>query len=98
MLDTVPPTIKPKYKLNTDGRLQTINNRITFKVTDNLSDINTFNAYINEQWVLMEYDKKTNEMWIDKDIERFGKENLNVRVVVSDNVGNTATYTNVFQW
>lgn len=98
MIDTVPPTIKPKYKLNADGSLQTINNRITFKVTDNLSDINTFNAYINEQWVLMEYDKKTNEMWVEKDIERFGKENLNVRIVVNDNVGNTTNYTNVFQW
>lgn len=98
MLDTVPPTIKPKYKLNADGSLKTLNNRVSFKVTDNLSDINSFNAYINEQWVLMEYDKKTNEMWIDKDIERFGKEQLNLRIVVNDNVGNTAYYTNVFQW
>lgn len=60
-VDTVPPTITPQNISN--GRNMTAVSRVNFKISDDLSGIQSFNGYINEQWVLMEYDAKTNSLW-----------------------------------
>lgn len=59
MVDTVPPTITPLSFRND----MTKSRSMSFKLYDNLStpakvDNLKYNAYIDGQWVLMEYDKK----------------------------------------
>ena len=55
-LDTVPPKIKP---LNIkDQKNITEQKTIEIKITDELSGIKNYKAYLNNKWILMEYDAK----------------------------------------
>jgi hypothetical protein len=81
--DTVPPTIKP-VSVNSSA--------VRFKIRDNLAGINTFEATINGQWLLMNYDSKSATIWS----ERLNKKEPlkgDFKLVVSDEAGNEATYT-----
>lgn len=60
-VDTVPPTIQPQ-NISRGKDMGTIN-RINIKIADNLSGIQSFNGYIDGQWVLMEYDSKSRSLW-----------------------------------
>ncbi|MFD3003138.1 M23 family metallopeptidase [Pontibacter toksunensis] len=67
-------------------------NQIRFKIGDDLSGLNSFNAYLNGQWLLMKYEHKTATIWsekLDKNIPLSGDFMLKVK----DNAGNEATYT-----
>lgn len=56
-VDTIAPTITP---LNiTDGKSMRGIGKMNFKIRDNLSGIKSFNGYIDDKWVLMEFDAKT---------------------------------------
>ena len=80
--DTIKPEIQPK----------TINqNIISFKIDDKMSGINSYEASINNEWILFEYDNK-NKMIISK------KKNPNIPfkgkfvLIVSDNAENKSIY------
>jgi hypothetical protein len=61
MTDTLAPRIVP---VNISNGASMVNiPRILFRISDNLSGIKTFNAMINGQWVLMEYEPKTGSLW-----------------------------------
>ena len=92
MVDTVPPTITPLSFRND----MTKSRSMSFKLYDNLStpakvDNLKYNAYIDGQWVLMEYDKKSHsirhefESWLGK-----GKHEL--LISASDERGNSKNY------
>ncbi len=68
---------------------------VTFKISDNLSGIKSFNGYINNQWVLMEYDSRNGKLWHTFDAKTgFGKHTL--KLVVIDNKENSKTYQITF--
>jgi murein DD-endopeptidase MepM/ murein hydrolase activator NlpD len=81
--DITAPTIKPVV----------VNNNIAkFKIKDNLSGIDKFEANINGQWLLMHFDSKTATIWS----ENLNKKELlkgKLTLVVTDNAGNEARYT-----
>jgi hypothetical protein len=82
MKDEIPPTIKPV----------SVNNYIAkFKIKDNLSGINKYEANINGEWLLMLYDPKTATIWS----EQLNKKGLKGKftLVVTDNSGNETTYS-----
>jgi hypothetical protein len=85
-VDKIPPTITPA----------TINTKeVYFKISDNLSGINKFEATINGQFVLMNYEPKKNLIWSEKlepNIPFVGEFVLKV----VDNLGNTAFYKKTF--
>ncbi len=56
--DTLPPVIS-KTNIPTTGKL-TWQKEITLTVTDNSGTFSGYNAYINNEWVLMTYDLKYN--------------------------------------
>ena len=92
--DSVAPTIRPKnFK-----EKQWLNNYhyLSLKVMDDLSGIDTINAYLNGEWILMEYEHKTNTITYNFDDKILGKKNCNLKVVVTDNVGNSPTFTSSF--
>ena len=60
-VDTVPPTIQPQNI--SPGKDMGATGRINVKISDNLSGIQSFNGYIDDQWVLMEYDPKSRALW-----------------------------------
>jgi len=78
--DSIAPTIIP-ISLNEKF--------IQFKVKDNLSGINKFDVFVNNEWILMDYDYKTSMIKSDPSYPKalYGE----VRVRVSDNAGNEQT-------
>ncbi|RDV15970.1 M23 family peptidase [Pontibacter diazotrophicus] len=80
-------TKKPYIRLVSKNR-----NQVRFKISDDLSGLNSYNAYVNGQWLLMKYEHKTATIWsekLDKNIPLSGE----VVLKVKDNAGNEATYT-----
>jgi hypothetical protein len=85
--DKNPPTIRPVVVNNYVAR---------FKIKDDLSGISSYRATIGDQWLLMYYDSKTSTIWS----ERLSKDELmkgEFKLVVVDQAGNRAVYTNQLQ-
>ena len=68
---------------------------IEVEITDNLSGIAAYNAYVDGQWILMEYNPKKNMIYYTFD-EHVGKGSHHLKLVVVDNVGNTNVYQTDF--
>lgn len=88
-VDTVPPLIQP---MNISaGRNLAGQSRINFRISDDLSGIASFDAYLNDEWILMEYDPKNRSLWhtLPRDLHR-GKHEL--RLEVRDHQGNESVF------
>lgn len=93
MTDTLAPRIVP---VNISSGASMVNiSKIMFRISDNLSGIKTFNAMINGQWVLMEYEPKTGTLWHHFD-ELTTKGKNDFVLTVSDMKDNLSTYRTVF--
>lgn len=94
-IDTVKPKITPLSM--TDKKTGKVADKIQFKISDNLSGIESFRGKIDDHWVLFEYDLKNNLLSYVFDKKRFQfnkKHSLNLEV--TDNKGNTSTYKTNF--
>jgi hypothetical protein len=85
MLDEEMPGI---VNLSGSDRKIGKNETIKFKIEDEGSEINTFNGYIDGEWVMMEYDRKTKEFWLQADEEKITQGKHELKVIVTDKVGN----------
>lgn len=94
-IDTVPPDIVP-VNFNRNGDYSD-GQSLIFKVTDDLSGIESYNAYIDNHWVLLEYDEKNDIMFYKIDMERlnWGINHL-LRLQVSDRKNNVAIFEDQF--
>ena len=81
--DTLDPVITP---------INVSNKQLKFKIEDGMSGIKSYDAYVNGEWVLMEYDYKWDVIWTNRDDKRVPLEG-DFKIVVTDNVGNQ----NVFE-
>jgi len=61
VVDTIAPTITPRNF--SPGKNVAAQSKIDFTIADNFSGIQSFNGYIDDQWVLMEYDSKNRHLW-----------------------------------
>ncbi|MGB0949662.1 MAG: hypothetical protein ACPGU0_06105 [Marinirhabdus sp.] len=88
--DTAPPKIRP---LNfTSGKWISKNKTLKIKIEDAHSGISSYRATLNGQYILTEYDYKRNTLtYYFEDAVSTQTEN-NLKVIVTDNVGNSATY------
>ena len=97
MLDTIPPTIEP---LNIrPGRDMSNRSMISFRVSDDLSGISSYNGYIDNEWVLFEFDPKNDHLFYVFDEKRIGrgqKRELELRVV--DEKDNSSVYSVEFYY
>lgn len=87
--DTQAPVIRP---LNiSENKSMAGSTRMSFKISDDLSGINSFNGYINDKWVLMEYDAKTASLWhtFESDLPK-GKHRF--KLIVKDGRDNEKIY------
>lgn len=91
MIDTLPPTItNVSFKSNMNGEAQ-----FTFKIRDNLSGIKSYNAWVDDQWILMEYDKKSDRIYHKFDGKVVSGEHR-LKLVVTDRRGNEAVFEEEF--
>lgn len=88
-IDSVAPMITPRnFK---DKQSASELKSLRFKITDDMSGIDSYNIYLNDKWVLGQYDAKKALLYYDMD-ENMKKGNNRIKVVVKDGVGNTKTY------
>ncbi len=88
-IDTVAPKITP---LNISaGKNMSGISKMTFKITDNLSGIKSYEGYLNGEWVLMEFDAKSSTLWHLFD-EKTKNGNNHFELIVRDLKNNTAQY------
>lgn len=82
-VDTIPPVISGYKKYG---------NTIRVKITDNLAGVDTYNAYIDGKWWLMEMDGKTSRIKgiLPDDLAK-GKHEL--KIVVTDGRNNKKVFT-----
>ncbi len=95
-VDTIPPVITPNFKDKADLRGQKM---MTVKIWDDLSGIKSYNGYIDDKWVLFEYDAKRNLLTytFDKTRTTQGKKHKLV-LEVSDRKDNVTTLISEFTW
>lgn len=60
-VDTIAPTITARNLTN--GKNVSAQRKLDFTIADNFSGIQSFNGYIDGEWVLMEYDSKNRHLW-----------------------------------
>ena len=85
--DTIAPAVR-LYKapsgLNYKGRKS-----VDIKISDNLSGIKKYNCYIDDRWVLFEYDSKNSKLTgYTKYFPGIGSGKKELKIVVEDSVGN----------
>lgn len=86
-LDTISPTVVPRnFKSNV--RLKPKQNTLTLRIKDELSGIAKYKGYINDKWVLMEYDGKTATLTYNIDNKELNQPTNNLRIELQDEVGN----------
>ncbi len=83
LVDSIPPTIKPLIK-NQD--------RLSFRIKDELSGIAEYQAEVNGSWVLMNYDYKKDLIWSEK-LDPNNPFQGELILKVTDNLGNENIYT-----
>ena len=66
------------------------------KISDQISGIKNYRATINGQWILMEYDTKTQTLTYDFNDEIITDTKNNLKIIVTDNVGNSTTFETTF--
>jgi murein DD-endopeptidase MepM/ murein hydrolase activator NlpD len=91
--DTLPPVILPQNV--SDGKSLVGVSKMSFKIRDNLSGIQSFNGFIDGKWVLMEFDTKTATLWHTFD-EQTSSGKHSFELVVKDMKDNTKTYSITF--
>ncbi len=94
MKDTIAPTIKIAKSI--EDKWITSQKSVSLTISDELSGIKTYNGYLNNVWVLFEYESKLNR------ITHVFKDNLlleganKLKVIVTDNVGNSTIFETQF--
>ena len=84
-LDDTPPTVT-SVNIRSDGTLSN-SERLTFRITDNESGINTYDGYLDGEWWLMEYDANDDYLFGYYD-EKLTQGKHTLKVVVTDERGN----------
>lgn len=69
---------------------------LKLKIEDELSGISNYRATVNGKWILMEYDYKTGLLVYDFNDNTVTETTNNLKVIVTDNVGNNSTFEAVF--
>jgi hypothetical protein len=94
MIDTIKPVIKPVINKN-----DTIEkNKIEFKITDDLSGIKNYSGFIDDKWVLFEYDKKNDLITYFFDENITSNMNHSIKIIVTDNRDNMSIYNGTFYY
>ncbi len=92
LTDTKPPVIKAT-RLKKDMRKYS---SMQFRLSDDKTGVESYDGYINDQWVLFEYNSKNGRITYQFD-ERCPKGQNTVRIVARDGVGNVKEYSYTFR-
>ncbi|NNF18793.1 MAG: M23 family metallopeptidase [Flavobacteriaceae bacterium] len=92
--DITPPKVRTK---NFKPKQWLTNYRyLSLLISDDMSGIDSYTATINGEWILMEYEPKTNTITYNFDDKILDKTECELEVTVKDNVGNTTVFKSTF--
>jgi murein DD-endopeptidase MepM/ murein hydrolase activator NlpD len=93
----VSDTLAPKISMSKpiEGKWVS-DNTIQFHISDVSSGIKSYNGYLNGKWVLFEYDNKTTKITHTLNDEFLLEGANELKIIVSDNVGNSTTFETRF--
>lgn len=91
-------TIAPKITIakSIEGKWITDKKSIQLTISDDLSGIKSFNGYLNDKWVLFEYEPKTKKITHSFDDNLLNEGENKLKVIVVDNVGNSTIFETQF--
>ncbi|WP_026935342.1 M23 family metallopeptidase [Christiangramia echinicola] len=92
--DTIAPKVNPVNFYN--GQWISGNETLKVKISDDLSGIEAYRATVNGKFILMEYEYKNNTLTHYFSDNMITDTENNLKVIVTDNVGNTTSYTAKF--
>ena len=92
--DTDTPSIVPINFQN--GKWLSKYRYLKLKIKDDTSGIKSYRASINGKWILMEYDFKKGTLTHDFNDAIVTDTKNNLKVIVTDNVGNSSTFEVIF--
>ena len=93
-IDSENPEIKA---INFKNKSWISNNKyLKVKINDKVSGIKNYRATLNERWILMEYDTKTQLLTYDFEDQTITETENNFKIIVTDNVGNSSTFESIF--
>ena len=93
-MDTIAPTIKAANF--TDGKWISNNKTLKIKIEDSHSGISSYRATLNGRFILMEYNYKKDVLTYDFNDNIITDTKNNLRLIVTDNVGNSTTFEAIF--
>jgi hypothetical protein len=93
-MDTIAPTIKVANF--TDGKWISNNKTLKIKIEDSHSGISSYRATLNGRFILMEYNYKKDVLTYDFNDNIVTDTQNNLRLIVTDNVGNSTTFEAIF--
>ena len=93
-MDTIAPTIKAVNF--TDGKWISNNKTLKIKIEDSHSGISSYRATLNGRFILMEYNYKKDVLTYDFNDNIVTDTQNNLRLIVTDNVGNSTTFEAIF--
>ncbi len=93
-MDTIAPSIKPVNF--SDGKWVSNNKTLKIKIEDDLSGISSYRATVNGKFILMEYNYKKDVLTYNFDDNVINETENNLKLIVVDNVGNSATFEATF--
>lgn len=93
-LDNVGPTIQAdNFK---HGTWMSNYRYLKIKISDDLSGVRNFRATVNNSWILMEYDPKTQMLIHDFNDGVITETKNNLKIIVTDHVGNSSKFETIF--
>ncbi|MFZ5941995.1 MAG: M23 family metallopeptidase [Bacteroidota bacterium] len=96
-IDTLAPVINPVNI--TAGKNMQQDHSIRFTISDELSGIDSYRGYIDNQWALFAYDAKNSLLVYKFDPDRLTKGKAHeLELYVSDQKGNTSLFHSTFIW
>jgi len=93
-VDSINPTIEPTNF--TDGKWLSKYRFLKLKINDAQTGIKSYRATVNGKFILMEYDYKKRTLIHDFNDEVVTDTKNNLKVIVTDNVGNSTTFEATF--
>lgn len=92
--DTIAPRIySPNFKK--DAKIDA-NTTLKVSISDDMSGIASYNAYLNGKWILMEYETKNNRLTYNFIDKKHVKGKNEFKIIVKDFVGNSTTFESTF--
>ena len=88
--DTKSPWVKPINFKN--GAWVKSLSKLKIRIGDNLSGIKKYTAYINGEWILMEYEPKRKLLFFDFNDLEFNDTKLKFKLILEDIVGNVKDF------